>query len=40
MLNGSINQPNNNITGDVNFKIEGSNLVGVLNNYNRKKSKI
>lgn len=40
MINGSINQPNNNITGDVNFKIEGSNLVGVLNNYNRKRSKI
>lgn len=40
MLNGSINQPNNNISGDVKFHIEGSALVGALKNYNSKRSNI
>ena len=30
----------NNIGGQVEFKIKGTELVGVLNNYNKKSSRI
>ena len=41
ILNGQLNPvSNNNLSGDVRFKVEGSALVGVLNNYNKKRSNI
>lgn len=40
-INGNSNKVGNNtINGDVKFKIDGTTLVGVLNNYNRKTSKV
>ena len=40
MLNGSGASPYSTGGGNVSFEIKGDKLVGVLNNYNRKKSKI
>ena len=41
ILNGQLNPvSNSNMAGDVKFRIEGSTLVGVLNNYNKKRSNI
>lgn len=40
LLDGAGGFTNNQPSGEVTFRIEGNTLVGVLNNYNKRKSKI
>ena len=40
LLDGTGGYANNQPSGEVTFRIEGNTLVGVLNNYNKRKSKI